>query len=475
MLTRKHPDFAKCPMPDFSATRAFFRFGAPSNATFIRLARQDNDPDLPTPVSTRLFTVPHLPGMLCYVPTSVEQLFRLGSTHCISSEAPVGATPFVLEVGARAEALLLGEVLGARENSWHPDRFGHQNLSYDEVAPGTESPGRIEAEGYWRLPVDNEAPEAIAARLPDSYLGSAGIAPQHLSAGRYFRRTQHAKCYAGKAATFEVVYGVITPAEHGFLCGPAVGPVEQRLVLGSLWAPHIIGSTKRTAALFRETFLSQVPGQVKDEYTKAYDFELKSMKDELIQVATGVSLHREPWQTRVKVSAGWMSPLFYYEESTTMARRTHAGDKSPPGIYVAYPIKDQTPAQQVEMISRYLPVLGGILDGSLKKPGSDFQPEFYAAKTPLTLSDLVALRAAVYSSGFTSAAVETLAKTAYKVPYVSGGENLFAPSLDGPFDPSVNGSILFSDDEILYRPYRLLKEFFRRVNRRAEDLVLQSV
>lgn len=481
--------------------------GSPTPSTLIKTAKLSNsiafdsvidgmlpktkfipaaDPDAPAPVSNNFFVHPRLPGLLFKKVSSLAEIYQLGGHFAVGTRQGVTAATLangvlVALMGRRAKAALTGTPVhvhvanqaGSTAGPLRVQTAAEEQLgtfaSLTEAGLSKPAPnGQITGKPGVDM---NTTAAMFYADAPDAIVPAPSLKMANIAVSNLFFDLQ-------KHGTTEQINGMSIMAVVGeyddgaiFTSSLNVTTPTPGQYLGCVIRRVQYGFVKTVCAAYRPTYVSATPSEFRSEADRAYGYELAVVDPtEQLSVSFGVT-----WETAAAgvtdVRRGYIVPRQDNEESGVSYIPY---EDSPRYALPRYDVVLATDLEgKLDPLSNSMTMgFWDFHDGSLRAPQAT---SFFAVNrgNPYGLAELVAARASSYASAFASSTIGSAANAAGQDVLV-GAIVTRVPTLDTDFRTERPYLALAGHDPHLYWPMRRLREFYRRVAKRTEDLVRAS-
>lgn len=500
MNKRKYPDFRSCPVPVFPALGNKIKFGeVVLGMTPVPRTSYDQDPDLPTPSFGNLYKHAAMPGLLFRRVSNVSELFRLGSSFIVGRRigASAGCTDgAIVLAGRRAEYALEGNALLSPQ--WNV------SIPLNKNGDGVQQAVSASLSGKNRFPLlDNAsvsgggvtASDFDATKTPAVVF--AGVSdvrwtPTLVSGIAYVFNGSHAitlqrSFVEGDSAAIGdlAIMALMTDADDGCLA------IESTFLSGNLPITRYIGNLTKTVSIgtigsclspLKTEAISSAPSQLQQHLSRAWDYEMALKKDVVLESAVGTwwhswaSANRPNGGAGVSVESGWVAPFVTNGSNCTSSAFTTYGGRELQSAATAYwMIK---PAEMSE--EQYNLMHCSLCWGDAKIVGQDLVPMSPVSRPSATVSATLSLheilvqRARDMEAGFDSSRVGGIANAAGVIENAGTPSAQLVPTLDANFSCSRSVLAMYAEDPLTYGPAKEFREFYRRVYKRAEDLVRKT-
>lgn len=500
-MKRLYPNYLNGAAPTLPALSDMFQMGATLKG-MVPLPRisRDQDPDSATATYPDLYIHPKMPGLLFKPVSSVRELFTLGSSFIVGRKE--GATVAVLGywgvVGARAEQALLG-------NKIAPATF--------TIGEGSTAPWNYVSSAPFKALLD----PAKFKECPDTTLSTYGcLTPPDVGTGKTFATYSEGftdvKYKLASASVLDVsvqatnnmydihtalvpgdtdigqfaIMAILTDADDGYLHfsgGVISGTMTATEPCGWIGKYQPFGTVGTIVGPYLATALAEAPSGSSKYIAEAWKYEMAVAKDQPLELMYGVAWHARlaadslSGANRMEVSDGWLAP-YMVSTPSSISSTNSVSVFSEDAVHApapAYWTIDPHPSN-MSVESRALARCSlcwadaTVRDGNLIPRSVTNLPWSFGSVT-MTVQEIIAARALAYKLAFNSTSIDNATAGAGTTLYPGTPDAVLVPTLDTPIYASRTIAAFLGLDPATYGCVRTVREFFRRMYKRAEDLM----
>lgn len=452
------------------------------------------DPDMPQErTSGSLFTHPSLPGLMLKKVGSIQELFSLGSSFALGPKSTSVTDGHIdVAIGVIAEDVLLGEVVG-RSLMSNSSPFVDVTPKYNSGTASWETPFGVKrfpempqnlplvSSGYWQIPKDwtsNNKASDVVVQIPDVVCRLPGDTQVSTMCSFSQYTYNLRKVMSGSNIGGFSIMAVLTDGHEGWIGSNSgvVGNGVQSGLLGWMASPVDIGGVAEIAKVQLASLLAEAPSDTRKYLLRGFDAEIQSIGDRRLHIGYGTTWYRngsdDPTDRFYSRETGWIVPMLDVGPSITNASYGVFYGNRPIDCLPMREIVPFDPAMGEDVIAQWH---CNHCWADAGRVGKDLRVRRYVAgrnpypKSPRALKALCDSRAIAYSAAFGSSELLAAAKAAGVKDHVGTPQEVLVPTLQTDFQSAKVIYAQLGMDHLTYGFVREMREFFRRVYKRAEN------
>lgn len=483
---RAYPDYVSCALPALAP----WPVPAANNGVVINGCvpftnewDPSRDPDLPPSAYNGLFTHPALPGVLLAKVSSMEELFRRGSSFVMGSTAP--SQPIIGLVGRSAERVVLGDAVEI-PRAMMPRTASPNFMTTRVMTPSADAwrssfttalGAGVTYSGAWGqadfvpLGLPNLSSINIAdLRAFGGTIPSVADPSMATTPGFCYGRDEAIRFVAPQATpaaneATSVLMAVVTYADDGYITGR---PLAAGSLVAQFTERYVVGKVSAIAAAYYPTWYAGLPSDLKEFAYEAFRRELDAVlahpKDEIHMDVVTALVGRG---TTVDVVAG--HGAWYLTNNGGSSSGVCAPSLSP-GAYPQVGVASAavSVAEASRAAGRALLAHGVIADGVLK--ARDWPIVQYVSDKPVVGLAEVKAAAVGLEGQFTSAAIAAAAASSGWDAFFGTAQQQRVPTTKAPLKLGMAMGQMYAT-QTSGNAAIMLRELFRRTYNRMEQAI----